>query len=247
MTDKIQGGYILLARNIIESQIWQKPAEYLKVWIYILTLVSYKKTKKNDLGEYVFNFKQAKIPGVTTYQIYEFLRWAKTLNSTDSTTQITTQKTTRGTRLKVTKYAYYQDVKNYVHQNTYQQLHQQIPNTITKTLNNNIKSIDIYKSLSLTKEEREVLKNYIKKLTPPVKNINAYIRKLIENGDYVAILNEEKARIEKEKQKAQRYALQAEVPPEKNEDKALVDAAMKKARAQVIKGLQKANKGEKNG
>ncbi len=210
MVEKINGGYILLARNIINSEIWQKPPAYLKIWIYILALVSYKKSKKNDLGEYVFNFKQTKIPGVTTYQIYEFLRWAKTVSSTDSTTQITTQKTTRGIRLKVTKYAYYQDVKNYVHQNTYQQTHQQIPNTITKTLNKR----EIINNLSLS--EREILKNYLLELNKKRKNkiedIDAYIRKLIENGDCLT-------KLEKAKKKLERQKAKEEIPPpEKNSE-----------------------------
>ena len=217
MVEKINGGYILLARNIINSEIWQKPPAYLKIWIYILALVSYKKSKKNDLGEYVFNFKQTKIPGVTTYQIYEFLRWAKTVSSTDSTTQITTQKTTRGIRLKVTKYAYYQDVKNYVHQNTYQQTHQQIPNTITKTLNNTTKEY-IYNTHTIKKnvcvennnlsdEDLKILRKYAKE--NGARRIKPYIAKLIENGGYIDILKEEKERLKKlERQKAKE-----EIPP----------------------------------
>ena len=64
MEEKIKGGYILLSRNIIESQIWQKPPEYLKIWIYILSRVNWKKSKNNDIGEDLFNFRQEKIPGV---------------------------------------------------------------------------------------------------------------------------------------------------------------------------------------
>ena len=139
MEEKIKGGYILLSRNIIESQIWQKPPEYLKIWIYILSRVNWKKSKNNDIGEDLFNFRQEKIPGVKLTQVYDFLRWAKIANSRDLTTQITTQKTTRGIRLKVTKYAYYQDVKNYQFQRTFQDSFQHISNTIPKTLNNNTK------------------------------------------------------------------------------------------------------------
>ena len=217
MTDKIQGGYILLARNIIESQIWQKPAEYLKIWIYILCRVHWKQSKKTKIGENFFNFSKEKIPGVTRFQMYEFLRWAKTLSSTDSTTQITTEKTTRGTRLKVTKYAkyaYYQDVNNYAHQNTSQQLHQQVPNTISKTLNKR----DINKLISLSIEEREILKNYLLELNKNRKNkiedIDAYIRKLIENGDCLTKLEKAKKRLERKKAK------EIIPPPEKIENPA---------------------------
>lgn len=194
MTTKIKGGYILLARNIIESEIWLKPPAYLKIWIYILSRVNWKKSKKNEIGEELFNFSQEKIPGVKLTQVYDFLRWAKTLNSRDQTTQITTQKTTRGIRLKVTKYAYYQDVKNYQFQNTFQDKFQQNPNTIPKTLNNSTinTSICINSSSSkenfdeffdnLTKEEEEILKKYAKK--KKVNYFRPWMRKILKQGDY---------------------------------------------------------------
>lgn len=201
MEEKIKGGYILLARNIIESQIWQKPAEYLKIWIYILSKVNWIDSKKIDRGKGLFNFRKEKIPGVTLNQVYEFLRWAKTVNPTDSTTQITTQKTTRGIYLEVTKYAYYQDVNNYCHQHRKQQTYQQIPNTITKTLNKR----DINKLISLSKEERDILKNYLLGLNEKRKNkiedIDAYIRKLVENGDCLTKLDKAKKKLERQKSK----------------------------------------------
>lgn len=229
MTEKIKGGYILLAKNIIESEIWQKPAAYLKIWIYILSKVNWKASKKNSIGGEYFNFRQLKIPGVTQYQLYEFLRWAKTVNPTDSTTQITTEKTTRGTYLKVTKYAYYQDVKNYSHQNTFQQTHQQVTNTIPKTINKR----DINKLISLSIEEREILKNYLLELNEKRKNkiedIDAYIRTLIENGDCLT-------KLEKAKKKLERQKAKENIPPPQkieNETPEEIEKARAKARAKV--------------
>lgn len=228
MTEKIKGGYILLSRNIIESQIWQKPPEYLKIWIYILSRVNWKKSKNNDIGEDLFNFRQEKIPGVKLTQVYDFLRWAKTVNSRDLTTQITTQKTTRGTRLKVTKYAYYQDVKNYQFQHTFQDTFQHIPNTIPKTLNKR----DINKLISLSIEEREILKNYLLELNQKRKNkiedIDAYIRKLEENGDCLT-------KLEKAKKKLQRQKAKEVIPPAEKIEESLedIELARKKARAKV--------------
>lgn len=244
MTDKIQGGYILLARNIIESEIWQKPAEYLKIWIYILCRVQWKQSKKTKIGENFFNFSKEEIPGVTRFQVYEFLRWAKTLSPTDSTTQLTTEKTTRGTRLKVTKYTYYQDPNNYVHQHTSQQLHQQVPNTISKTLNKNIKSIDIYNTHTkeksvcekISSEDMKILRKYAKE--NGARNIKPYVNKLIENGGYIDILKEEKSRMEKEKQRAQRYEIKSEVPPEKFETKEETEAA-RRAYLEATKNLRR--------
>lgn len=215
MTEKIKGGYILLARNMIESEIWQKPPAYLKIWIYILFRVNWKKSKHNEIGMDLFNFTQEKIPGVKQTQIYDFLRWAKTLNSSDQTTQITTQKTTRGIRLKVNKYEYYQDPKNYQFQNTFQDTFQHNSKTIPKTLINSINtsyinslSIQKNETLKLTKEEREILKIYSKR--NGAKNINAYIRKLIENGDYLEILETEKKKIEKRRAEQARFLVEKE-------------------------------------
>ena len=193
MTEQIKGGYILLARNMIESEIWQKPPAYLKIWIYILFRVNWKKSKHNEIGMDLFNFTQEKIPGVKQTQIYDFLRWAKTLNSSDQTTQITTQKTTRGIRLKVNKYEYYQDPKNYQFQNTFQDTFQHKSKTIPKTLINSINtSINISSSSSieefekfyknLEEEEEETLKIFSKK--EKIKCFRPWLRKIYNNGDY---------------------------------------------------------------
>lgn len=243
MTEKIKGGYILLARNMIESEIWQKPPAYLKIWIYILFRVNWKKSKHNEIGMDLFNFTQEKIPGVKQTQIYDFLRWAKTLNSSDQTTQITTQKTTRGIRLKVNKYEYYQDPKNYQFQNTFQDTFQHNSKTIPKTLINSINTSYI-NSLSkqknetpkLKKEEREILKIYSKR--NGAKNINAYIRKLIENGDYLEILETEKKKIEK------RRAEQARFLVEKQEQEKIPELTQEErqavlARARELAGINK--------
>lgn len=199
--DKIEGGYILLARKIIESQIWQKPPEYLKIWIYILCRVNWKNSKKNERGEELFNFRQEKIPGVTLDQVYNFLKWARSLNYSDCTTQITTQKTTRGVRLKVNNYAYYQDIENYKlpHRNPHEL--PQNYHTIPKRSNKR----DINKLISLSTEEREILKNYLLDLNKNRKNkiedIDAYIRKLLENGDCLTKLEKAKKKLERQKAK----------------------------------------------
>lgn len=56
--------------------------------------------------------------------------------------------------------------------------------------------------LSLSHEEREILKNYLsrKKGKGKVENIEAYLDTIIKNGSYLPILEKEKARIERKKQ-----------------------------------------------
>ena len=62
----------------------------------------------------------------------------------------------------------------------------------------------------------KILRKYAKE--NGARNIKPYVNKLIENGGYIDILKEEKSRMEKEKQRAQRYEIKSEVPPEKNEE-----------------------------
>lgn len=62
---------------------------------------------------------------------------------------------------------------------------------------NDKKERSINTSLStkkISQREREILKSHIRKLSPKIQNINAYMRKLIENGDYLDILKAEKAK-----------------------------------------------------
>ena len=90
MEQNITGGCILLSRQIMKSEIWKKPPEYLKIFLYILLKVNHK----DDLfprGSNFFNFSEERPTGVTKNQIYDFLRWAKS----EKIGILTTQKTTR--------------------------------------------------------------------------------------------------------------------------------------------------------
>lgn len=192
-------GCILMARKILLSEIWNKPPAYFKIFFYILTKVNYSDTKLFPRGTGFFNFKKEQIPGVTQNQVYEFLRWAKTLSYGDSTTQITTQKTTRGIVIKVNNYNKYQNWETYYPQHKNQHENQQLPNTISnkKIKNSNTSYINI--SLSnkkITKEEREILTNYVKKHNLAKSSVRAYVNAIIKNGDYVDILESERKRLE---------------------------------------------------
>lgn len=107
----IDGGYILLSRQILKSDIWKKPPEYLKTFLYILLKVNHD----NELfprGSNFFNFSEVKPNGVTKDQIYKFLAWARS----EKVGILATQKTTRGTIIKVNNYDKYQTPDNYKQQ-----------------------------------------------------------------------------------------------------------------------------------
>ena len=42
VNENFQDGYILLSRSIINSEIWKKPPEYLKIFLFILVKVNHK-------------------------------------------------------------------------------------------------------------------------------------------------------------------------------------------------------------
>ncbi len=221
--ETIDGGYIIISRQILDSDIWYKSPAYLKIFLYILAKVNYKKGKL-DVGEGFFNFRREKIPGVTLSQIYEFLRWAKSENTNQTSnkpqTILTTQKTTRGTIIKVNNYARYQEQENYKNQHTYQHTTNTQP-TNFQHYNKNKKQEESSINLSLSnnmrigKREREILKTYCKKNN--VQNANAYIRKLIDSGDAAIILEEEKIRLEK-LEKRKQESVQEIGKPENSEE-----------------------------
>lgn len=224
--EKIDGGYIILARKLIESEIWRKPPAYLKIWIYILYQVNFLNTKKFPRGTGFFNFRQEQIPGVTLNQVYEFLRWAKTLNPTDLTTQITTQKTTRGVVLKVNNYNKYQDLENYSHQHRNQHKNQQTTNSITVK---NERKREIINNLSLS--ESEILKNYLlsRKRKEPIYDIDAYIALIIKNGSLNNKLEKALKWQEKQEKKNQEFIIAAaEKIEEVQEDEKTTKAAYEK-------------------
>lgn len=107
----IDGGCILLSRQILKSDIWRKPPEYLKIFLYILLKVNHK----NGLfprGSNFFNFSDEKPSGVTKDQIYKFLAWSKRKD----VNILATQKATRGVIIKVNNYDRYQTLENYKRQ-----------------------------------------------------------------------------------------------------------------------------------
>jgi hypothetical protein len=48
---KILGGYVLLSRKLIDSEIFKKPPLYLKVWIYLLQRAQHGDFKQLKRGQ----------------------------------------------------------------------------------------------------------------------------------------------------------------------------------------------------
>ena len=132
MEPVIPGGYILLSRKLIDSQIMKKPPLYIKVWTWILLRARHEKNQNLDRGELVTSIKeiQEEMTWMVGYrkvtpsykQIRDVLDWLRSPyegtdeGSTKGNTKvgmIVTTKVTHGIRIKVVNYSLYQDPKNY--------------------------------------------------------------------------------------------------------------------------------------
>lgn len=129
---KINGGYIYLARHILDSDIFlDKPAEWLKIWIYILLKVQYCNGRRSPKGTGYFNWEAEKenLPGVRKWQWHNCIRFLK------KERMVATQKTTRGNLIEVLQYHIYQNPETYrskTSSNTKTTHEQHTSNTIIK-------------------------------------------------------------------------------------------------------------------
>jgi len=105
----IENGYIILARQVIESDIWQtKPDKWLKIWLYILLKVNHKSNKQFERGSNFMRYDWISAEtGATQNSIDHCIRWLKQAK------QIATRKATRGMVIKVLNYDKYQQSDNY--------------------------------------------------------------------------------------------------------------------------------------
>lgn len=216
----IQRGYIRLFRAI-EDWEWYDNPFVTKIFIHCLIKANEKQKQWRDLtlkrGQFVTSYeKLAASNGMTIQQTRTALK------SLQSTNDIEYQSTNQYTVITVKKYNLWQAI------NMRKNEADTIPDNKRKgeqvtTTNNNIYNTKeyIYLSSSIEKkstnkvsdDEREILKNYVKRNKLAKTNLRGYVKKIIDNGDYLDILKEEKERLEKlERQKAKEV-----IPPPENE------------------------------
>jgi hypothetical protein len=141
---KIRGGYILLSRKIIESEIWLKPPLYLKVWIYLLCKAQHSKYKGLDKGclrtsipeiidecQWKVGYRTVRPTKDQVYRVLDWMRNAST-NATMNATMITTTNATHGILAKVENYCFYQDPKNYERNDEHNDERATTPDNINK-------------------------------------------------------------------------------------------------------------------
>lgn len=124
----IPGGYILLSRKIMESEIFKKPPLYLKVWIYLLSKAQhkdYRQLKRGQLWTNIPEIQEAcswyvgfRKETPSKKQIYTILEWLRNPYEQDNEkdtkgTMIVTTKGTQGMLIYIENFNHYQTSKNY--------------------------------------------------------------------------------------------------------------------------------------
>ena len=193
-------GWISLYRKFLEWEWYDYPTVKI-IFLHCLLSANHKNIKWRDIvikrGQLVTSYeKLATLNGLTVQQV------RTALEKLQSTHEITYQSTSQYSIITVKNYNLYQDSNKAKTEASNNQIRGQNNKRIT-TNNNDNKERD--NKLSLSIEERDILKNYLLELNQKRKNkiedIDAYIRKLVENGDCLTKLEKAKKKLEWQKAK----------------------------------------------
>lgn len=206
-------GWISLYRKFLEWEWYDYPTVKI-IFLHCLLSANHKNIKWRDIvikrGQLVTSYeKLATLNGLTVQQV------RTALEKLQSTHEITYQSTSQYSIITVKNYNLYQDSNKAKTGASNNQIRGQNNKRIT-TNNNDNKERDINKLISLSIEERDILKKYLLELNEKRKNkiedIDAYIRKLVENGDCLT-------KLEKAKKKLERQKAKDVIPPPENFEK----------------------------
>ena len=184
-------GWIHLFRKFTNWEWYDSPNVKI-VFLHCLLMANHKTGKWQGItikrGQFISSYEKiASANGLSVQQVRTSIKKLK------MTQEINTQTTNLYTLISVNNYDLYQSTLTDKQQSINKQL----------TTNKNEKKREIINNLSLG--EREILKNYLFELNQKRKNkiddLDAYVRRLIENGDYLEKLEKAKKKLERQKAK----------------------------------------------
>lgn len=233
-------GWISLYRKFLEWEWYDYPTVKI-IFLHCLLSANHKNIKWRDIvikrGQLVTSYeKLASLNGLTVQQV------RTALEKLQATNEITYQSTSQYSIITVKNYNLYQDSNKAKTGVSNNQIGGQNNKRIT-TNNNDNKERD--NKLSLSIEEREILKKYLLELNEKRKNkiedIDAYIRKLVENGDCLTKLEKAKKKLERQKAK------EIIPPPEKieKEPEEEVQKTIQNGRKSILETLKRVQRDEK--
>lgn len=240
---KEQQGYIALFRQFLSWE-WFTDINTCHLFIYCLLRANHKAKKWRGItvpaGSFITSLNHISLETGLTLQ-----QCRTALNHLKSTYELTHQSTRQYSIITVNNWDKWQGNQHTNQQTINKQLttnNNDNNSTINTSINNSLSTKN--EKVKISKEEREILKSYSKK--QGAKNINAYIRKLIDNGDYLNILEEE------QKKAARRKAEQALIESQKTKEQEiqepeLTEEERQKAleRARKLAGIDKKRRGKK--
>lgn len=202
-------GYIKLQRSLLDNPIFNC-GQFSKgqAWITLLLLANYKDGFISIKNGEVIKIGRGEC-GYSELALADIFKWSRGkvkrfLDLLETEKMIQQKKRSNRTIIKIINYSIYQD------------------NTVNDTVNDTVdghkqerKERKEYINISLSnisKEEREILKNYVLRQKRKPDNVDAYIKALIKNGDYKEIVEKEKRRIERQAQKEKMQVIKSAPP-----------------------------------
>lgn len=193
----ISKGYIALFRQFIEWE-WFTDVNTCHLFLYCLLRANHKNTKWKGIelkkGQFVTSYQ--KISEDTGLSIRNIRTSLKKLTS-KVTNELTHKTTNHYSIITVNNWILYQ-------QNDKQSDKQTDRQVTTDNKQINTSNISYINSLSLNKDEREILKNYLLRQKRTPDNIDAYMKALIKNGDWVDIVEKERKRLKRRGEKQEK-------------------------------------------
>lgn len=216
-------GYIKLYRQIAENPIWLiKPFSEGQAWVDLLCISTFDKgfikTKNGQIIELTVGDC-----GYSQLSLSERWGWSRGkvkrfILLLEKQKMIQQKKYDKLTIINILNYGKYQN--RATNDTTNDTINEQQTIQQTDTINNdkNDKNVISLYQKQITEREREILYSYCKR--NKIKNKNAFIRKLIDNGDYVYVVDEElkhQNKIEQLKEIKEKQIEIVEEPPEVTE------------------------------
>jgi hypothetical protein len=203
-------GFVLFYRKIHEWD-WYTDSYTFHLFFHCITCANHKPKNwrgiKINRGQFLTGRKKLSVEtGLSEQQVRTCLKRLK------STNELTIESTNAYSIITVNNYDLYQPIlKN-------QPTKTQSINQRLTTTNNDNKDISntSYINISLsnkkiTKEEREILRNYLLRQKRKPDNPEAYIKTLIKNGDWVEIVEKEKKRLQAKEEKREKEEKQKQI------------------------------------
>lgn len=120
-TQNFSSGAFVISRSMFESEIWYKPPEYLKIWLYLIGKANHKGRKYGgyfcEKGQYFCTcnelLEQLKYKIGYRNKTYNDSRMKNIMKYLRNSLMVTTENKPRGLLITIVNYDSYQDLSNY--------------------------------------------------------------------------------------------------------------------------------------